>query len=257
MYTLTPKQNRDVEYELIRPGKIRNENASMGDLLSRMWGHFGKPETILFEGFIYNIKDEKSGLDFLVSYGTSGPTFLAEKENLETLEPTILAFEEFLDNSKNVDCEIEIDTDFGIYLCGAKNGIPYDSEKYNNEKVDVFYGSSTGNQHFDDLILTLKKNLEINLNESDLSLRQIDIDECIFYLNAYVVAILKSKTYDGGMFALKMTITAINNLNKRTENTLIVGDIGGKIVEIVNLASYHQKRYSSSPEDLTKELRQW
>jgi len=256
MYTLTPKQNRDVEYELIRPGKIRNENASMGDLLSRMWGHFGKPETILFEGFIYNIKDEKSGLDFLVSYGTSGPTFLAEKENLETLEPTILAFEEFLDNSKNVDCEIEIDTDFGIYLCGAKNGIPYDSEKYNNEKVDVFYGSSTGNQHFDDLILTLKKNLEINLNESDLSLRQIDIDECIFYLNAYVVAILKSKTYDGGMFALKMTITAINNLNKRTENTLIVGDIGGKIVEIVNLASY-QKRYSSSPEDLTKELRQW
>lgn len=61
MYELTTeKPNRNIEYELIQHGEIRKENASMGDLLSRMWGHFGKPQKILFEGYLYEIKDKKN-----------------------------------------------------------------------------------------------------------------------------------------------------------------------------------------------------
>ena len=51
--------NRNVEYDFIQNGKMRNENAPMGDMLSRLWTHFGKPENILFEGYTYNIKDIK------------------------------------------------------------------------------------------------------------------------------------------------------------------------------------------------------
>ncbi|MFP3675478.1 hypothetical protein SB724_21930, partial [Bacillus sp. SIMBA_031] len=74
----------------------------------------------------------------------------------------------------------------------------------------------------------------------------------ITYLNAYIIAILRSKTADEGLFALKMTVIALNNLNKRCENTLLVGNVGTKITDIINLSS-HQMGYSSSDEDITKE----
>lgn len=121
--------NRNVEYDFIQNGKIRNENAPMGDMLSRLWTHFGKPENILFEGYTYNIKDKNTGLVFMVSFGASGPAYHAEKKDIDKLKPIIISFEKFLDSSYNADCEIEVDTDFGIYLCGAKNGVPYDREK--------------------------------------------------------------------------------------------------------------------------------
>lgn len=129
MFVLAPESNRDIEYEFIQYGEIRRKNAPIGDLLSRMWGHFGKPQNILFEGFTYNIKDQKTGLDLLGPFGASGPAYYAEKENVEKLQPTVLDFEKFLAASENADCEIEVDTDFGIYLCGAKDGVPYDKEK--------------------------------------------------------------------------------------------------------------------------------
>lgn len=121
--------DRNVEYEFIQYGEIRNQSAPIGDLLSRLWGHFGEPQSILFEGFIYNIKYKNTGLSFIASFGASGPVYLGEQQNVEKLEPIVESFEKFLDTSPNVDCEIEIDTDFGIYLCGASNGIPYDKEK--------------------------------------------------------------------------------------------------------------------------------
>lgn len=256
MYTVARKQPRDISYELIQYGEIREQNAAMGDLLSRMWGHFGKPQNILFEGYIYNIKDKKTGLDFLVSYGASGPAYLAEKEHIEKLKPTVVAFEEFLATSRNVDCEIEVDTDFGIYLCGAKNGVPYDKEKEKDEKWDLFNSGSAGNQYYDDLILNIRNSMESHLKDHKLSLSQNDIEECITYLNAYIITILSSKTVDEGHFALKMTVIALNNLNERCENNLIENHAGKQIISLINIAS-QQMRYSPPDEDLTEEWREW
>jgi hypothetical protein len=173
MYELvseTPKPN--IEYELIQHGEIRRENASMGDLLSRMWGHFGKPQIILYEGYEYNIKDKKTGLDFIVSYGAFGPAFYAEKLNVEKIKPVVIMFEKFLDHSQNVDCEIEVETDFGIYLCGAKNGIPYDTPK-NGEQADQFSIGSSGNEVFDNLITKLKESMENPLKHDSLLYKSI------------------------------------------------------------------------------------
>ncbi len=116
-------------FELVDYGKIRNESAPIGDQLSRMWQNFGKPETVMFEGFDYYIKDEKTGVIFIAYFGAGGPAYASKKTDTEKIKLRIKDFEYLLDNSKNADCEIEIQNDFGIYLCGAKNGIPYDHEK--------------------------------------------------------------------------------------------------------------------------------
>ena len=106
-------------FELVDFGMMRSQSAPIGDFLSRMWGNFGKPEDILYEGFNYYIKDKKTDITFIVYFGASGPAYAANKNDFENL----------LDNSKLVDCEIEVETDYGIYLCGAKNGVPYDVQK--------------------------------------------------------------------------------------------------------------------------------
>ncbi|MDR6463353.1 hypothetical protein [Chryseobacterium sediminis] len=80
--------------ELIDFGKIRNESAPYGD--------------------------------FLV---LQAPGYDAKKNNIEKIKPRISEFELILDNSKNADCEEEIETDFGLFLCGAKDRIPYDKQK--------------------------------------------------------------------------------------------------------------------------------
>lgn len=116
-------------FELVDYGKIRNNSAPYGDLLSRMWTHFGKPESIMFEGFNYFIKDKQTNIIFLAFFGASGPGYAAKKNDIEKIKPRVSAFEVMLDNSKNADCEEEIETDFGVFLCGAKNGVPYDKQK--------------------------------------------------------------------------------------------------------------------------------
>ena len=117
------------EYELIEYGKIRNESAPIGDFLSRMWENFGKPERTMFEGFDYYIKDKKSKIIFIAYFGASGPSYATKNENIEKMKLRIKDFEILLDNSKNADCEIEVENDYGIFLCGSKNGIAYDKEK--------------------------------------------------------------------------------------------------------------------------------
>lgn len=66
-------------------------------MLSRLWGHFGEPQIILFEGFIYNIKDKNTGLSFIASFEASGPIYLGEQENVDELEP---AMESLMINKK-------------------------------------------------------------------------------------------------------------------------------------------------------------
>lgn len=116
-------------FELVDFGMMRSQSAPIGDFLSRMWGNFGKPEDILYEGFNYYIKDKKTDITFIVYFGAGGPAYAANKNDFQKVKLLIKDFENLLDNSKLVDCEIEVETDYGIYLCGAKNGVPYDTQK--------------------------------------------------------------------------------------------------------------------------------
>lgn len=122
-------KNKLKNFELVDFGMMRSQSAPIGNFLSRMWGNFGKPEDILYGGFNYYIKDKKTDITFIVYFGAGGPAYASHKDDIEKVKLIIKDFENLLEHSKNADCEIEIETDFGIYLCGAKNGIPYDTQK--------------------------------------------------------------------------------------------------------------------------------
>ena len=122
-------KNKLKNFELVDFGVMRSQSAPIGDFLSRMWGNFGKPEGILYEGFNYYIKDKKTDITFIVYFGAGGPAYASQKDDIEKVKLIIKDFENLLEHSKNVDCEIEVETDYGIYLCGAKNGVPYDTQK--------------------------------------------------------------------------------------------------------------------------------
>ncbi len=253
---LTENEYCDFEHEFVQYGQIRNESAPIGDLLSRLWGHFGAPQVILFEGFIYYIKDQETGLKFEISFGASGPKFSAEITYIAKLKSIFVAFEKLLDSSPNADCEIEVDTDWGTFLCGAKNGIPYDKEKDQNEEQNLLIDEVTADHYYDDLIFNIKNDLESYMHKHKPSFKEMDINACITYLTAYVEAVSRSKTVDEMLFALKMIMMALNNLNKGFDHTLISESAKEKIIEIINMVS-DEKGYNLFGRDITEEWREW
>jgi hypothetical protein len=102
---------------------------SSGDFLSRLWFYFGTPDDIGYEGFTYCIKHKKSNLVFLACCTGSGPTYTGDVSRKKEFYEILKSFEDYLQNAKPADCEIEIETDFGHLKIGAKNGTPFDIEE--------------------------------------------------------------------------------------------------------------------------------
>jgi|SRR6478672_4697016 len=117
---------------LIETREINNKSAVIGDFLSRLWKLYGKPNEIEYEGFSYTLRDINSGLVFTAYSAGSGPAYGGKQEDAEKLKPIISRFNQQLEHIANADCEIKIETDYGILRTGAKNGIPYDD--YEEEK---------------------------------------------------------------------------------------------------------------------------
>ena len=115
--------------------KIRNRSDSdvpcsrshPGDLLGRLWGLFGAPDSIEFEGFTYNLRDRETGLCFSVYSGASGPAYGGRREDAIALGPVLDSLDLLLDSSEPADCLIEYDTDFGRYAAGWSDGHPIDT----------------------------------------------------------------------------------------------------------------------------------
>lgn len=112
---------------LILNREMENKSAPIGDFLSRLWTLYGKPNEIEYEGFAYTIRDKNSGLIFTAYSAGSGPAFGGKQEFAEKLKPIISRFNQQLQHIVSADCEIKIETDYGILKAGSKNGIPYDN----------------------------------------------------------------------------------------------------------------------------------
>ncbi len=111
-------------------GRIRNrinlqKTDDFGDFLSRLWALFGSPNEIVYEGFDYTFRDKETGVIFTAYSAGSGPAYGGFSEDGATLDAILDLFEELIQNTKPADCEIEFETDFGIYRTGAKDGIPF------------------------------------------------------------------------------------------------------------------------------------
>jgi hypothetical protein len=114
-------------------GRIRNRvvlgrNAFIGDFVSRIWAHYGPPDSIHFEGFDYTFRDKETGLIFSAYSAGSGPAYGGNRQDAIKLEPVLAAFDRLLESTTPADCEIEYETDFGLYHSGARDGIPFDKK---------------------------------------------------------------------------------------------------------------------------------
>jgi hypothetical protein len=96
-----------------------------GDFLSRLWALYGPPDEVGYEGFTYIFRDKETNVIFTAYSAGSGPAYGGFGEDASKLDPILDLFEELLQNTKPADCEIEFETDFGIYRTGAKDGIPF------------------------------------------------------------------------------------------------------------------------------------
>ncbi|MEA1849672.1 hypothetical protein U9K52_12175 [Chryseobacterium sp. MHB01] len=114
----------------------------------------------------------------------------------------------------------------------------------------------TADHYYDDLIFNVKNDLESYMNKHKPSFTEMDINACITYLTAYVEAVSRSKTVDEMLFALKMIMVALNNLNKGCDHTLISESAKEKIIEIINMVS-EEKGYNLFGRDITEEWREW
>jgi hypothetical protein len=113
----------------LRTGQIRNRvPLSRGDFVSRIWALYGPPDSIQYEGFDYTFRDKKTKIIFTAYSAGSGPAYGGTQQDADRLESVLIAFDNLLESTKPADCEIEYETDFGLYRSGARNGIPFDEK---------------------------------------------------------------------------------------------------------------------------------
>ncbi len=110
-----------------------------GEFLSKIWAHFGTPNEVNFEGFSYCFRDRDLNILFSAYCASTGPAFggtyrqydpaqgfIVSDDLFAKLNASLEAFELLLENTVPADCEIQFETDFGIYRAGARNGIPFE-----------------------------------------------------------------------------------------------------------------------------------
>jgi hypothetical protein len=119
-------------------GKLRNwpKDSTLlpgqtGEFLARLWTLFGTPNEIGYEGFTYNLKDTAAGVVFNAYCGASGAAFGGASVENEDFTPIADALETLIDQTPLTDCEIEFETDFGMYRAGARNGVAFEEEVTN------------------------------------------------------------------------------------------------------------------------------
>jgi hypothetical protein len=120
---------------LLGSSKIRNRTfsswhptRSTGDFLSRIWALYGPPDSVEFEGFFYAFRDTETGISFSAYSAGSGPAFGGFPVDRGRLVSVLDEFEAMLDKTNPADCQIEYETDFGLYRSGSRNGRPFDEE---------------------------------------------------------------------------------------------------------------------------------
>jgi hypothetical protein len=99
------------------------DKSSAGDFLACLWTLFGEPQSVEYEGFTYALVHIPTGLTFSAYSGGSGPAYGGFHQQRLELQPIIDEFDKLLGAVEPTDCEIKIDTDFGRYRIGYKEGM--------------------------------------------------------------------------------------------------------------------------------------
>ncbi len=90
--------------------------------LAKLWAVYGSPAAIVYEGFDYQIQDRKTGIIFQAYSGASGPAYCFSSEDFTKARDIVERFENLIAPIQPADCEITVETDFGDWKIGYKDG---------------------------------------------------------------------------------------------------------------------------------------
>ena len=83
-----------------------------------------------------------------------------------------------------------------------------------------------------------------------------DVKKYISIIDKFLIDIKNSKSKEDGLLIVKNTVLQLNNINKKTNFSLIETMERENIAEIINLAGY-EKGYNAKDEDITEQWREW
>ncbi len=135
--------------------------------------------------------------------------------------------------------------------CGGNNNSYF--EKNKNEKPQKITNKEVS---IDELKIDLKKSMLDFIKTGNTEYGEKDVNECFFIIDNFLIDIKNSKSKKEGLSIVKNTVLQLNNLNKKTNFSLIETMERENIAEIINLAGF-EKGYNSKDEDITEQWREW
>jgi hypothetical protein len=100
----------------------------MSRFFAQLYSVLGDPGSIFDEGFSYPVRDAHRNEYFWAELTGFGPGYFGDPAS-PTVREAIGAFDAYLATVVLKDCRIEIATDFGTLILGARNGIPFEEER--------------------------------------------------------------------------------------------------------------------------------
>ncbi len=129
--------------------------------------------------------------------------------------------------------------------CGGNNNSNF--EKNRNEQTQKITNTV---KTINELKIDLRKSMIDYIKTGDANYNEKDVKKCISIIDKFLIDIKNSKSKEDGLLIVKNTVLQLNNINKKTNFSLIETMERENIAEIINLAGY-EKGYNAKDEDVT------
>ena len=135
--------------------------------------------------------------------------------------------------------------------CGGNNNSNF--EKNRNEQTQKITNKV---KTINELKIDLRKSMIDYIKTGNANYNEKDVKKYISIIDKFLIDIKNSKSKEDGLLIVKNTVLQLNNINKKTNFSLIETMERENIAEIINLAGY-EKGYNSKDEDITEQWREW
>ena len=135
--------------------------------------------------------------------------------------------------------------------CGGNNNSNF--EKNRNEQTQKITNKV---KTINELKIDLRKSMIDYIKTGDAEYGEKDVNKCFYIIDNFLIDVKNSKSKKDGLSIVKNTVLQLNNLNKKTNFSLIETMERENIAEIINLAGY-EKGYNAKDEDIKEQWREW
>ena len=135
--------------------------------------------------------------------------------------------------------------------CGGNNNSNF--EKNRNEQTQKITNKV---KTINELKIDLRKLMIDYIKTGNANYNEKDVKKYISIIDKFLIDIKNSKSKEDGLLIVKNTVLQLNNINKKTNFSLIETMERENIAEIINLAGY-EKGNNSKDEDITEQWREW